>query len=265
MKPAIPRIAADKLTVSVPDRVLVDQLDAEFFAGDFIAILGKNGAGKSLLLRTLAGLRDATDGGIAVDGNALGELTRREVAKRVAWLPQTTEDVFPCTVYETALMGRHPHIEMLGVPAQNDHTIARAALAELGIEDLARRDIGTLSGGERRRLTIAQTLAQTPQTFLLDEPSNHLDPRHQLSVCELFAKRAEQGATVVAVLHDVNLASRFATRALLLFGDGAWHLGNRSDVLTAENLSALFGVEIETIAWRNRELFVAAGADEPSA
>ena len=265
MKPAVSRLAADKLTVSVPDRVLVDQLEAEFFAGDFVAILGKNGAGKSLLLRTLAGLRDAAGGRVAVDGSPLGELSRREVAKQVAWLPQTTEDVFPCTVYEAALMGRHPHIEMLALAARTDHEIAHAALAELGIEDLAQRDTATLSGGERRRLTIAQTLAQTPQTFLLDEPSNHLDPRHQLSVCELFAKRAKQGATVVAVLHDVNLACRFATRALLLFGDGAWRLGSSGDVLTAENLSALFGVEMETVAWRNRELFVAAGTDGSAA
>ena len=265
MTPAIPRLSADKLTVGVPDRILVEQLDAEFFAGDFVAILGKNGAGKSLLLRTLAGLRDASGGYVAVDGEPLPNLTRREIAQRLAWLPQTTDDVFPSTVYETALMGRHPHIGMLSLAAERDHEIARSALAELGIEDLARRDIATLSGGERRRLTIAQTLTQTPQTFLLDEPSNHLDPKHQLSVCELFAKRAERGAAVVAVLHDVNLACRFATRVLLLFGDGTWLVGKSSDVLTSAHLSALFGVEMETVAWRDRELFVAAGASFPSA
>ena len=261
MQSVTPRLATDKLTVGVPDRVLVEGLDAAFFAGDFVAILGKNGAGKSLLLRTLAGLRDPASGSVAIDGAALSTLSRREVAKRIAWLPQTTEDVFPCTVYETALMGRHPHIELLGTASRNDHDIARAALSELDIDDLAERDIATLSGGERRRLTIAQALTQTPETFLLDEPSNHLDPKHQLSVCELFAKRAEHGAAVVSVLHDVNLASRFATRVLLLFGDGTWRLGNSRDVLTIENLSALFDVEIEAAEWRNRELFVAAGTN----
>ena len=258
MQPA-PRLLANKLTVAVPDRTLVDGLDAGFCAGDFIAILGKNGAGKSLLLRTLAGLRDPGGGHIAIDGRRADELARREVAQRLAWLPQTTDDVFPCTVYETALMGRHPHIGTLSLAAEADHDITQAALAELGMADLAERDIATLSGGERRRLAIAQTLVQTPQTFLLDEPSNHLDPNHQLSVCELFAKRAREGATVAAVLHDVNLASRFATRALLLFGDGTWHLGDCAEVLTTDNLSALFDVRIEKVPWRDRELFVTAG------
>lgn len=251
-----PRLSAHELTVRAPERLLVERLSADFAGGDFVAVLGQNGAGKSLTLRALAGLSDTPSGAVRIDGEPLAALTRRQIAKRLALLPQTAEDVFPARVFDTVLMGRHPHIEPLRLASAGDRDIAEQALRAMRLDAFAARDVTTLSGGERRRVAIAQILAQTPAIFLLDEPSNHLDPQYQLAVCELFAAKAREGATVIAVMHDVNLAARFANRALLLRGDGSWQLGRNEDVLTAPELSGLFDVEIEQLPWRDGRVFV---------
>ncbi len=130
----------------------------------------------------------------------------------------------------------------------------------LEVDNLAARDVLTLSGGERRRLSIAQVFTQQPDVYLLDEPTNHLDPQHQLDAMRIFRNAADNGAGVIATLHDVNLAVRFADRCLLLFGDGRWELGNSADVLSETRLSDLYSTPMESIAWRSQQLFVAGGA-----
>jgi len=254
-----PQFSTKKLTVSVPGRVLVRELDLELRAGEMIAILGQNGAGKSLTLHTLAGLREAARGHVELDRVPIHSLERKMVAQRLALLPQNSEDIFPATVFDTVLIGRHPHIEPLRWESPHDRQIARQCLQKMDLADLSDRNLATLSGGERRRLAIAQTLAQDPSIFLLDEPTNHLDPQHQLDVLDLFVKRTRLGAAVVTCLHDVNLAARFADRCLLLYGDGRWHLGDTRDVLTEERLSELYNVRMESLNWRGMKLFVAAG------
>ena len=255
-----PLFCATNLTVSVPGRTLVQELNFELESGELIAILGQNGAGKSLTLHTLADLREAEVGGVELDGKPINTFSRRAIAQRMALLPQHSEDIFPATVLDTVLIGRHPHIEPLRWESSHDRQYAENCLREMDLAELAEREIATLSGGERRRLAIAQTLAQDPQIFLLDEPTNHLDPQHQLDVLELFVERARQGASVVACLHDVNLAARFADRCLLLYGDGRWHLGETKDVLSEGRLSELYQVKMEAIDWRGIKLFVAAGS-----
>ena len=252
--------SATNLTISVPGRTLVQGLDFAARSGELIAILGQNGAGKSLTLHTLAGLRPAETGSIELDGKPINSMARRSVAQRLALLPQNSEDIFPATVFDTVLIGRHPHIEPLRWESAQDRQFADTCLQEMDLADLTDRDLATLSGGERRRLAIAQTLAQDPHIFLLDEPTNHLDPQHQLDVLELFVDRARLGAVVITCLHDVNLAARFADRCLLLYGDGRWHLGDTNDVLSEERLSELYGVKMEALHWRGSNLFVAAGA-----
>lgn len=252
--------SATNLTVSVPGRTLVRELNFELESGELIAILGQNGAGKSLTLHTLAALRNAEAGDVELDGKPINTFSRRAVAQRMALLPQNSEDIFPATVFDTVLIGRHPHIEPLRWESSHDRQFAEDCLRKMDLAELADREIGTLSGGERRRLAIAQTLAQDPQIFLLDEPTNHLDPQHQLDVLELFVERARLGAGVIACLHDVNLAARFADRCLLLYGDGRWHLGESKDVLSEERLSELYRVRMEAIDWRGIKLFVAVGS-----
>ena len=247
------------LRVSVPGRTLVEQLDLTLDRGEFVAVLGRNGTGKTLSLLTLAGLRPADAGSIRIGGESIGALRRQQIARRLALLPQDTEDIFPATVLDTALVGRHPHIGRFRWESPDDRACAHAALAEVGIGDLADRDVLSLSGGERRRLAIAQILTQAPDIYLLDEPTNHLDPQHQVDTLRIFRQAADGGAGVIASLHDVNLAARVADRCLLLFGDGRWEYGATDDVLDERRLEAVFGTEMESVSWRGRRLFVASG------
>ena len=254
-----PPLHATDLRVAVPGRTLVDGLQFEASPGDFVAVLGQNGCGKSLTLMTLAGLRVAAQGTVLSCGENVHQATRHRIASRLALMPQDDDDQFPATVLDTALTGRHPHIAGFRWESKEDVRISRAALEHTGIAHLAERDVLTLSGGERRRLAIAQILTQSPQLYLLDEPTNHLDPQHQIDALRLFRRQVDAGATVIASLHDANLAARFADRCLLLFGDGSWKLGDSDDILNAATLSALYETPIEAVPWRDGNLFVAVG------
>ena len=252
-----------KLRISVPGRLLVDELEFSLRRGEFVAVLGQNGAGKSLTLTTLAGLRAADRGQVLLHGENVFVRDRLRTAQQLALLPQVIDDIFPATVIETALIGRHPHISRMRWESAKDFAIANEALRMMGLDDLAARDILTLSGGERRRLAIAQVLAQAPEVYLLDEPTNHLDPQHQLDALRVFRQTADQGAGVIASVHDANMAVRYADRCLLLYGDGQWEIGRSEDVLTESKLSGLFATPMEAVTWRNHKLFIAT-SDHPA-
>ena len=256
-------LACKDLGIVVPGRQLIAGLDLELRRGELIAVLGQNGSGKTLALTTLAGLRAPGAGEVRLMGNDIAGLPRQAAARHLALLPQVVDDIFPATVMDTALIGRHPHIGALRWESAEDYAIAAQALDTMGLAKLHTRDVLTLSGGERRRLAIAQVLAQAPDVYLLDEPTNHLDPQHQLDTLRVFRQAADSGAGVVASLHDVNLATRFADRCLLLFGDGRWQLGDSDAVLNEETLSELFATRMESVAWRCGELFVAS-SDHPA-
>lgn len=258
-----PLLLSEKIRVAVPGRVLVDGLDLSLQRGEFIAVLGRNGTGKTLSLLTLAGLLAAAGGEIRLCGRPLAAMSRRDIARRLALLPQDTEDIFPATVMDTALIGRHPHVARLSWESGEDRDVARAALEAAGIRDLADRDVLSLSGGERRRLAIAQILTQEPDVYLLDEPTNHLDPQHQLDALRIFRAAADRGAGIIASLHDVNLAARFADRCLLLFGDGRWELGPAGEILDEARLAAVYAVSMEAIEWRGGRVFVAGDRSPP--
>jgi iron complex transport system ATP-binding protein len=251
------------LRVDVAGRTLVDDLSFELRPGELLAILGQNGSGKTLTLHTLAGLRLPAAGRVLLRGQNVASASRRETARGLALLPQHVDDIFPATVIDTAMIGRHPHIARFQWESPQDIAIAEAALAAVGLGALAHRDVLTLSGGERRRLAIAQVLTQQPDVYLLDEPTNHLDPQHQLDALRLFRDEADDGASVVASLHDVNLAVRYADRCLLLYGDGRWDIGDTAEVLDESRLSELFATRMEALNWRNLRLFVASGDVPP--
>ena len=248
-----------KLRVDVSSRTLVDGLDFEVGRGELLAVLGQNGSGKSLTLHTLAGLRPAAGGHVLLHGQNVGTAKRQDIAQHLALLPQHVDDIFPATVLDTAMIGRHPHIGRFQWESSTDYEIGRAALASVDLDGLVRRDVLTLSGGERRRLAIAQVLTQQPDVYLLDEPTNHLDPQHQLDALRLFREKADAGAAVIASLHDVNLAVRYADRCLLLYGDGRWDIGATNDVLDERRLSQLYSTPMEAVNWRTTRLFVASG------
>jgi iron complex transport system ATP-binding protein len=251
-------LATQSLAISAGARQLVTALSIEFAAGEFTAILGRNGSGKTLTLHTLAGLRRPGQGLVRIDGTSLAEMKRRAVAQRIGLLMQDLEESFVTTALEAVLIGRHPHLKSWQWESADDERIARDALTRVNMQDFASRTTDGLSGGERRRVAIASLLAQAPQVYLLDEPTNHLDPHHQVAVLELFRQQANAGRTVVATLHDPPLAARFADRVILLFGDGRWTSGPTRETLTAKSLSELYLTPMAEIAAGGRRAFVNA-------
>jgi iron complex transport system ATP-binding protein len=251
-------LSATGLRVQAGTRELVRDLSLEFAAGELVAILGRNGSGKTLTLHTLAGLRPPDAGRVMLDGTALSGLRRRTLALRLGLLPQDLEDAFVTTAIETVLIGRHPHLAFWQWESAEDERLARAALAAVDLSEFAARRTDTLSGGEQRRLAVAALLAQQPGIFLLDEPTNHLDPHHQLAVLGLFRGLADSGRTVITTLHDPTLAARFADRVLLLHGDGRWSLGPLATTLTAASLSELYLAPMVELAGDGRRVFVNA-------
>lgn len=249
-------LEAFDLDVAIAARQLVAGLNITVSPGVFLAVLGENGVGKTLTMHTLAGLRVPAAGRVRFEGRELDTWPRRELARVLGLLTQSSEDPFPATVLESVLIGRHPHIEFWRWESERDLGIARSALAAVGLETFEERSVETLSGGERRRLALATVLTQDPQLYLLDEPTNHLDPHHQLEVLKLFRARADQGRSVIASLHDATLAARFADQVLLLYGDGSWAFGSSTEVLDAAHLTRLYRTTIHEFDFRGRRVFI---------
>ncbi len=226
---------AANLTLSVPGKTLCRDLSFDVRPGECWAILGCNGSGKTTLLHVLSGLSAAAQGRAELDGKALHDFPRRELARQVGVLLQDEAQGFWGTVLEYVLLGRFPH-------GDEDRTLARAALQRVGMDAFASRRLTTLSGGERQRVRIAQLLAQAPRLYCLDEPLQHLDLRHQADMMALFRELANQQArAVVMVLHEPWWAARYCSHALLLFEDGHTLGGAAEAVLTPENLEKLYG------------------------
>ena len=258
MESAAPLLECRGISVCVGSRTLVSGLNLHVSSGSMLAILGPNGSGKSLSLHTFAGLRPPKTGELLISGRSVAEWSRRALAREMALLPQNVEDPFPASVIETVLLGRHPHIPRWQWESARDFAIASDALAAVGLAGYEDRDVLTLSGGERRRAALAAVLAQTPRLFLLDEPTNQLDPNHQLEALQLLRERADAGAAVVVTLHDPNLAERFADESLLIGKDGDWQCGRISDILNAQHLSALYDTRFEAVQIGGRRVFFQA-------
>jgi iron complex transport system ATP-binding protein len=230
-----------QLRVAVPHRVLVDSLDCSIRAGEFIALLGGNGTGKSLLLRTFAALRDPAAGVVLLGGREIHSMPRREIATRLGFLPQDPDATPQGRLAETVALGRFAHLGFWEMADDSDERRVARALTDVGLETLAQRELGTLSGGEQRRAAVARLLVQAPSIYLLDEPTNHLDPAQQLGILERLRLLARDGAAVIASLHEPNLALRFADRAFLLSGKGDVELVDCAS-LAPEHLGRLYGL-----------------------
>ena len=255
---AAPMFECRDVDIRVGSRTLVRGLNLRVDAGSVLAILGPNGSGKSLSLHTFAGLRPLETGALEVSGRPLSDWPRRALARELALLPQNVEDPFPASVIETVLLGRHPHIPRWQWESAHDLAIALDALAAVGLAGYEERDVLTLSGGERRRASLAAVLAQTPRLFILDEPTNQLDPNHQLEALQVLRERADAGAAVIVTLHDPNMAERFADDVLLIGKDGDWQCGHVADILTARHLSVLYDTRFEAAEIGGRRVFFQA-------
>jgi iron complex transport system ATP-binding protein len=252
-------LRARHLTLTIAERTLCASLDVELKAGENWVILGANGSGKTTLLHALAGLRAPDVGNIRLEGSELGGIPPRTRARRIGVLFQEAESEFPATVLETVLTGRYPHLDRWQWEGAQDYRAAETALEAVGLNGLGQRPLATLSGGERRRVEVAALLAQDAPICLLDEPTNHLDLRHQVQVLELLAGRARRpGHLNVFVLHDVNLAARFGTHAILLFDHGECRHGPLADMLNRSHLEQMYHCRLREIRDNGHAWFLPA-------
>ncbi len=235
---ACPQLTLRDVRLRAGSRVLVDALSLSIGAGQLWCVVGPNGVGKSTLMGVLAGLR-APDGGVVeVDGTPATQAMPVALARQRAYLPQAVHDTFSMVVEDAVRIGRHPHLSGWGWGRRDDDRIVRDVIAALDLDALATRDVLTLSGGERQRVSLAAALAQQAPLLLLDEPVAHLDLRHQILVLDLLQRLTRAGGhAAVVILHDLTLARRYATHALLMAEDGHALHGPASDVLTPAQCS----------------------------
>ena len=227
------------------------ELTFEIARGEIVGLIGPNGSGKSSLLKLLAGLLTPQGGMVYLNGRLLAELSHVEVARTVALVPQQQPQPFPFTVAEMVLMGRFPHHRMQGSlvgfawETGEDLRVAEEAMAVMDVTRLAGRSIEDVSGGERQRALIARALAQAPEILLLDEPTAHLDLHHQRDICEALRRlNAERGLTVVLVSHDLNLASQYCDRLLLLHEGALVRFGPPAQVLEAGLIESVYDCRV---------------------
>ena len=240
------------LTVELGGRPVVDGVDATVADGEWLALIGPNGAGKTTLLRAIARLVPFA-GEIDLAGRALTELTRGELARFVAVVPQEPSIPPWMTVAEYVLLGRTPHLGPLAKEGARDRDAAARALGRLDLLQLADRRLGTLSGGEKQRAVVARALAQEAPVVLLDEPTAALDIGHQQQALELLdGLRAESGLTLVAAMHDLTLAAQYADRMLLLDAGRVVADGTAADVLTEQIIAEHYGAAIDVVSVGDR-------------
>jgi iron complex transport system ATP-binding protein len=226
--------------------LVVDDVSLTISSGEMVGILGPNGSGKTTLLKMLAGTLTPTAGSLAFDGRPLGDWTRRDLARRIAFVPQETHAPFDFTVLDIVLMGRFPHLGAFALEGPADLLIARQALASTGTAAFEDRPFATLSGGEKQRVVIASALAQSPELLLLDEPTASLDLGHQLDVQLLLASlNRDRRVTMVLSTHDLNLAAALCRHLILLRNGRVIAQGPTDEVLTPDAVRALYGVEAD--------------------
>ena len=233
-------LQAKNLTVAIGAKVVCRDLNILIKPGQCWGVLGQNGVGKTTLLRTLAGLHVPLLGGVSWNDIALGTHERRDLARQLAVLLQNEGGEFWGSVLEYVLMGRFPHRTSLFGYSPQDEVIAQQALMQMDLALLAQRPLNSLSGGERQRAAIAQVLAQQAHCYVLDEPLQHLDIRHQTQTIRILADLKEQGKALVIALHDLLWAQRCCDHVLLLFADGQMRYGPAQELLTHTHLEALF-------------------------
>ncbi|KKD08071.1 ABC transporter ATP-binding protein [Streptomyces sp. WM6386] len=241
------RLAARGITVGYGSRTVIEDLDVAIPPGVITTIIGPNGCGKSTLLRTLSRLLRPAGGTVVLDGEDIGRLKTREVAKRLGMLPQAPVAPDGLTVSDLVARGRHPHQSWLRQWSSDDAAVVERALAMTAVADLADRPVDSLSGGQRQRVWISMTLAQGTDLLLLDEPTTYLDLAHAIDVLDLVDDLHEGGCTVVMVLHDLNLATRYSDNLVVMRAGSILAQGHPRDVISAELLEEAFGLRARVV------------------
>jgi iron complex transport system ATP-binding protein len=240
-----PAVEARRLTHAYDGRVVLEEVDLQVQPGEMVAVVGPNGAGKSTLLRVLLGFLAPRAGEARLLGEPVHALSRREVARRAAFVPQNHEARFAFRVEEVVAMGRTPWLGRFRPASEEDHRIVERAMDDADVRAMAARPFTELSGGERQRVMLARAFAQQTPLLLLDEPNANLDLRHSLDVLDRVRDRVRSGGTVIAALHDLTLAARYCDRMVMLHRGCLVADGAPDAVLTRERMREVFEVEAE--------------------
>jgi len=242
------QLACHSLDLAIAGKQVVTGLELSFEPGQFWGLMGANGIGKTTLMKCLAGLISPDTGTVSLDGQGILGINRKSVARRVGMMQQHTVYVFDASVLQTVLTGRHPHLGHWQRESYTDIEKAKSAIDQLGLEGLENRSVTQLSGGEARRLAFATLLVQEPDIMLLDEPSNHLDLKHQVSIMSRIGNEVYSSKKLaIAAMHDVNLAACYCSHVLMLFGDGEWRAGPAAEMFTREQLERLYQCPVQMV------------------
>lgn len=232
------------VSVQLNHRTIVDGVSFHVDENDFFMLIGPNGAGKSTLIKAIMRIHKY-QGRVLLSGRDISSIRPKTLASLVGVLAQEHQPQFPHTVYEVVSLGRYAHMGFFGTLGQEDWEKVQEALAMTGLEDMADQSVLTLSGGELQRVYLAQVLAQDPSLLILDEPANHLDIKYQITLFDIIKKWSEaRGKAVLAVVHDLNTALLYGTRALLMHQGKAYAKGDVHQVLTRDNLKAVYSVDV---------------------
>jgi iron complex transport system ATP-binding protein len=246
----------EHLSIEIGGKSICKDLNLNIEAGQIWGILGRNGVGKTTLLHTLAGLREASSGEIFINNTHINLLSRKHIAQQLGLLLQHTEDPFPTTVMETVLSGRHPHIDHWQWENKQDIAIAQQALQTVDMQSMQHRLVNQLSGGERQRVAIATLLTQQPEILLLDEPNTHLDLNYQIKLLNIITTQARQQQNIILMsLHDINLANHYCDHILLINNETDILAGKTCGILSEKNLEKAYDCTIKKVSDGDTTIF----------
>ena len=223
-------------------RPVLKDVKIEVKEGEMVSLLGPNGSGKTTLLRCIDGMLKPKRGGISIDGKDVREMKKNDLAKLLGYVPQRAVNVLPCSVFDAVMIGRRPYVGWGS--GKKDREVVFEILKLMGLEDMTLRSFDGISGGEMQKVLIAKALAQEPEILLLDEPTSNLDLRHQLDVLKIIGEIVkEEKVSALMAMHDLNLASRFSDRIVLLKEGKVYDVGDPKSVITPESIRSVYGVE----------------------
>lgn len=242
------QISAEHISVAYEDKVILEDLSLDLLDGNITTIIGSNGCGKSTLLKALTRIQAIKSGQILIDGEAIAKLSTKEVAKKIALLPQVLEATEGISVYELVSYGRFPHQKYLGNLTSFDRDKIHWAMEVTKVTPYANLDVDSLSGGQRQRVWIAMALAQDTDTIFLDEPTTYLDMNHQLEILELLYRlNQENHKTIIMVLHDLNLAARFSDCLVAMKDGEIKYQGSAKEIMTDAILKDIFHIKAQIV------------------
>jgi len=228
---------------------VLHDISIEIHPGDFCGVIGPNGSGKSTLLKTLTGIISPFSGGVRLYGKDITELSPREVARKIAVIPQEVSFVFPFTAREVVAMGRHPHIGRFGRESGVDEEVIERSMTDTDTRRLGERYIDELSGGERQRVVIARALCQQPEALLLDEPTSHLDINHQVEIFELLTElNRKRKLAVFVISHDLNVCAEYCRELIIIKEGRIYRRGTAREILTPETVREVYGAEVSVLS-----------------